>query len=66
MLEFDSHHTEERYVILYGRGTVTLAGKRVEVREGMFIHLPPWCEHGVENTGDETMEILICTSPLNL
>ena len=30
-----------------------------------FIHLPPWCEHGIENTGEETLEILICTSPPN-
>ena len=60
-----SHHTEECYVILKGHGTMTLAGKQVPVGPGTFIHLPPWCEHGVENTGDETMEILICTSPPN-
>ncbi len=60
-----SHYTEECYVILRGRGTMTLAGEKREVREGMFIHLPPWCEHGVENTGDDTLEILICTSPPN-
>ena len=60
-----SHHTEECYVILKGQGTMTLAGKQVPVGQGTFIHLPPWCEHGVENTGDETMEILICTSPPN-
>ena len=64
-LEPGSHHTEECYVILRGRGTMTLAGKKVAVQAGTFIHLPPWCEHGVENTGDETMEILICTSPPN-
>ena len=60
-----SHHTEECYVILRGKGTMTLAGKQVEVKAGTFIHLPPWCEHGVENTGDETLEILICTAPPN-
>jgi len=60
-----SHHTEECYVILRGKGTMTLAGKKVEVQEGTFIHLPPWCEHGVENTGNETLEILICTAPPN-
>ena len=65
VLEPGSHHTEECYVILRGRGTMTLAGEKVEVEAGTFIHLPPWCEHGVENTGDETMEILICTSPPN-
>ena len=65
VLEPGSHHTEECYIVLRGRGTMTLAGERVEVQAGTFIHLPPWCEHGVENTGDETLEILICTSPPN-
>ena len=65
VLGVGSHHTEECYVILKGQGTMTLAGKQVAVSAGTFIHLPPWCEHGVENTGDETMEILICTSPPN-
>ncbi len=65
VLEPGSHWTEECYVITRGRGTMTLAGERVEVSAGDFIHLPPWCEHGIENTGDETLEILICTSPPN-
>lgn len=65
VLEPGSHHTEECYVILRGEGTMTVAGKQVPVRAGTFIHLPPWCEHGVENTGNETLEILICTSPPN-
>lgn len=65
VLEPGSHHTEECYVIVRGRGTMTLNGARCEVSAGTFIHLPPWCEHGVENTGDETLEILICTSPPN-
>ena len=65
ILEPGSHWTEECYVIVRGRGTMTLAGRKVEVQAGTFIHLPAWCEHGVENTGDETLEILICTSPPN-
>ncbi len=64
-LGVSSHETEECYTILRGQGTMTLAGKKVEVRAGTFIHLPSWCEHGVENTGDETLEILICTAPPN-
>ncbi|MBI4551721.1 MAG: cupin domain-containing protein [Candidatus Latescibacteria bacterium] len=60
-----SHENEEVYMILRGQGTMSLAGKPVEVREGMFIHLPAWCEHGLENTGNETLEIMICTSPPN-
>ncbi len=65
VLEPGCHYTEECYVILRGKGTMTLARKKVEVRAGMFIHLPSWCEHGIENTGEETLEILICTAPPN-
>lgn len=64
-LSVSSHYNEECYVILRGRATMTLAGKQVEVRKGMFIHLPSWCDHGVENTGEENLEILICTGPPN-
>jgi len=59
------HENEEVYMILKGKGTMMLAGKPVEVSEGIFIHLPAWCEHGLENTGNDTMEIMICTSPPN-
>ena len=65
VLEPGSHHTEECYVIIRGSGIMTLAGEKIDVQEGTFIHLPPWCEHGIENTGNETMEVLICTSPPN-
>ena len=64
-LEPGCHYTEECYVILKGQGVMTLAGKKVPVKAGMFVHLPSWCEHGIENTGDETLEVLICTSPPN-
>ena len=65
VLEPGSHHTEECYVIMRGEGTMTIAEEKVAVKAGTFIHLPPWCEHGIENTGDETLEVLICTSPPN-
>ena len=60
-----SHPTEETYVILEGRGTMTFAREQREVRKGDFVYLPPWCEHGIENTGTETLVVLICTSPPN-
>jgi mannose-6-phosphate isomerase-like protein (cupin superfamily) len=64
-LAVGSHYNEECYAILRGKGTMTLGGKQVEVWAGMFIHLPSWCEHGVDNTGEDTLEILVCTSPPN-
>ncbi|HLK57060.1 MAG TPA: cupin domain-containing protein [Chthonomonadaceae bacterium] len=61
-----SHETEETYIILEGCGIMTFAeGRIAQVEKGMFIYLPPWCEHGIENTGSETLVVLIATSPPN-
>jgi mannose-6-phosphate isomerase-like protein (cupin superfamily) len=60
-----SHETEETYVILEGRGQMTFANFQRDVRKGDFVYLPPWCEHGIENTGTETLVVLIATSPPN-
>jgi mannose-6-phosphate isomerase-like protein (cupin superfamily) len=65
LLEPGSHETEETYVILEGRGLMTFANSQREVRKGDFVYLPPWCEHGIENTGTETLVVLIATSPPN-
>jgi mannose-6-phosphate isomerase-like protein (cupin superfamily) len=29
------------------------------------VWLPPWTEHGIDNTGNETMEILVMSGPPN-
>jgi mannose-6-phosphate isomerase-like protein (cupin superfamily) len=61
-----SHETEETYIIMEGSGLMTFAeGRTEQVSKGMFIYLPPWCEHGIENTGIETLVVLIATSPPN-
>ena len=60
-----SHETEETYVIQEGRGRMTFANYERDVKKGDFIYLPPWCEHGIENTGTETLVVLIATSPPN-
>jgi len=65
VLEPGSHETEETYVILEGRGLMTFANSRREVNKGDFVYLPPWCEHGIENTGTEPLVVLIATSPPN-
>lgn len=65
VLEPSSHETEETYVILEGRGLMTFANFQREVKKGDFIYLPSWCSHGIENTGSEILEVLICTSPPN-
>ncbi|MFV1966749.1 MAG: cupin domain-containing protein [Pirellulaceae bacterium] len=65
LLEPGSHETEETYVLLEGRGRMTFASSQRDVEKGDFVYLPPWCEHGIENTGTETLVVLIATSPPN-
>ncbi|MBU4272825.1 MAG: cupin domain-containing protein [Planctomycetes bacterium] len=60
-----SHETEETYVILEGEGRMTFANFQRDVKKGDFVHLPPWSLHGIENTGTETVVVLIATSPPN-
>ena len=59
VLEPGSHETEETYVILEGRGLMTFARFQREVQKGDFVYLPPWCVHGIENTGSEPLVVLI-------
>jgi quercetin dioxygenase-like cupin family protein len=65
VLEPGSHPTEETYVILEGEGEMTFHRDKRTVKKGDFIYLPSWCVHGIENTGNETLVVLICTSPPN-
>lgn len=59
------HPTEEVYVILEGNGTMTFSNSLREVKKGDFIHLPAWCVHGIENTGNEMLVALVVTAPPN-
>ena len=65
ILEPSHHATEESYYIVEGAGKMTFANDQRDVKKGDFIHLPPWCTHGIENTGAETLVVLICTAPPN-
>ena len=65
ILKPGSHETEETYVILEGSGRMTFASYQRDVKKGDFVYLRPWCTHGIENTGNETLVVLIATSPPN-
>src|SRR5436305_10491672 len=65
VLEPGQHETEETYCILEGQGVMTFANFKREVKKGDFVYLPSWCLHGIENTGAETLVVLIATSPPN-
>ena len=50
---------EEVYVILEGRGTMTIDGKAHEVCAGDVILNKPYGSHGLENTSDDILKILV-------
>ena len=58
------HPNEEVYIVMEGTGKGYFgAGKPVEMKPGMFFHLPKDAEHGIDNTGDVFMKVLITTAP---
>jgi len=64
VMEPHDHENEEIYTILEGEGEGYFGqGKPVKVEPGMFVHMPPHAEHGLKNTGDRMMVVLVCTSP---
>jgi len=65
LLEPGHHPTEETYFIVEGEATMIFERSRRQVKKGDFVYLPPWCLHGIENTGRETVVVLICTTPPN-
>ena len=63
-IEPHHHENEEIYYILEGEGTGEFGlDEPVDVKPGMFFHLPANAEHGIENTGDKMIKVLIATSP---
>lgn len=65
VLQPGSHSTEETYVVIEGSGEMTFHNSKSKIKKGDFIYLQPWCVHGIENNGTETLVVLICTSPPN-
>jgi mannose-6-phosphate isomerase-like protein (cupin superfamily) len=50
---------EEYYYVVSGRGVMTLDGERHEVGPGDITAVYPGGSHGIENTGDEDMRIIV-------
>ena len=59
------HEVEEAYICLKGEGYIYLNGKKQVFTPNTWVWLPPWTEHGIDNTGNETMEILVMSGPPN-
>jgi mannose-6-phosphate isomerase-like protein (cupin superfamily) len=52
-------NNEEVYVILEGRGIMTINGQTHEVRAGDVILNKPYGSHGLENSSDTVLKILV-------
>ena len=59
-----SHEDAEQvYVIVRGRGRMTVAGDVQEVGEGDLVFIPPATQHGIVNDGSETLVYVSAASP---
>ena len=53
-------HAEEEYLaVVQGSGTWSLDGKEFPADRGDILYAEPWVYHGVTNTGDDEMIILV-------
>ena len=57
------HDPEQVYVILSGTGVMTVGDDERTVAAGDLVHIPANTEHGLENTGDRTLEYVSAATP---
>ena len=55
--------SEQVYVIVRGRGRMSVAGDAEEVSEGDLVFIPPATSHGISNDGTETLVYISAASP---
>ncbi len=55
--------SEQVYVIVRGRGRMSVAGDVEEVSEGDLVFIPPATAHGVVNDGPEILVYIAAASP---
>jgi mannose-6-phosphate isomerase-like protein (cupin superfamily) len=58
-----SSEAEQAYVVVRGRGTMSVAGDTQEVGEGDLILVPPATEHAIGNDGQEELACVSIQSP---
>jgi mannose-6-phosphate isomerase-like protein (cupin superfamily) len=54
---------EQAYVVVRGRGSMSVAGDNQQVGEGDLILVPPATEHSVSNDGDAELACVSIQSP---
>ena len=52
-------NNEEMYIVLSGTADMTIDGEAVTVRKGDMILNPPNGAHGLENTSDDNIDLLV-------
>ena len=59
------HHLglEQVYVIVRGRGTMTVGTERREVHAGTLVFVPPDTDHAIRNEGAELLSYVSATAP---
>jgi mannose-6-phosphate isomerase-like protein (cupin superfamily) len=58
-----SGEAEQAYVVVRGRGTMSVAGDTQEVGEGDLILVPPATEHSIGNEGETELVCVSIQSP---
>lgn len=51
------------YFVLEGDGAFTVGRETIDGKPGTAIHCPPSVDHGVLNTGDERLVVLVFMAP---
>jgi mannose-6-phosphate isomerase-like protein (cupin superfamily) len=54
---------EQAYVIIRGRGEMTVGGETREVGEGTLVLVPPGHEHAIRNPGPDQLTYVSATAP---
>ncbi len=58
-----SHAPQQVYVITRGSGRIKVGNDEREVTTGQMVFIPPNTEHGIVNTGDETLTYISAATP---
>ncbi len=60
----DHQDKEQVYYFIKGRGKMLIDGKEYPVTAGDAVHLPPKTKHGVINDGEDEIEYLNISAPV--
>ncbi|ABW02426.1 cupin domain-containing protein [Caldivirga maquilingensis] len=56
------HAYDETFLVLNGRGVMTINGESIEVKPGVCVFVPSKMPHSIRNTGDYDLELITVIS----